>query len=93
MSNTKANGQKFIATCDHGPVAMIGIANILRTKRPTLSQNVPRKELPNLLVRVVALFRPALRGIVAIETMAKRSLCSDGYLDRWKIAFWKQLIV
>jgi len=49
MTNSKANGQRFIGTCDNGPVAMIDIANILRTKRPTLSQNVPRKELPNLL--------------------------------------------
>lgn len=72
MTSPKANGQRFIGTCDDGPFAMIDIANILRTSRPTYAQNVPRKELPNLLVRVAAIFRPAFRGVVAELGVVKK---------------------
>lgn len=72
MTSPKANGERFIGTCDNGPFSMMDIANILRNKRPAQSQHVPRKELPNLLVRVVAVFRPAFRGIVQELGVMKR---------------------
>jgi dihydroflavonol-4-reductase len=61
MTTTEANGQRFIGTCDNGPVALIDMANIIRKNRPDFAQKLPIRTLPNIVVRTVALFRPSLR--------------------------------
>jgi nucleoside-diphosphate-sugar epimerase len=63
MTHPAAAGQRFIATSDNGPIAMIDIVKILRN-RPNHTDRLPTKELPNLLVRIAAIFRPSLRGIL-----------------------------
>lgn len=64
MVDPKAKGQRFIATCDNGPATMIGIAGMIQKGRPAHAQKVPTRELPNLVVRAAALFRPAYRTLV-----------------------------
>ncbi|OQD84063.1 hypothetical protein PENANT_c014G08962 [Penicillium antarcticum] len=64
MTNPAAIGQRFIGTCDNGPVSMIDIANVLREEKPDYATLVPTKVLPNFLVRAVALFRSDLRVIL-----------------------------
>lgn len=72
MRSPAAQGQRFIGTCDNGPVAMIDIAKILRAKRPQHASRLPTKELPNWLVHAVALFRPGFRGILPELGVVKR---------------------
>lgn len=64
MTSKEARGQRFIATCDNGPVALIDIANMIRKNRPEFAQKLPSRTLPNIVVRIVALFRPSLRLIL-----------------------------
>lgn len=72
MISPAANSQRFIGTCDNGPVAMIDIARILREKRPQLTDRLPSRELPNWLVHAIALFRPGFRGILPELGVVKR---------------------
>lgn len=64
MLTKEANGQRFIGTCDNGPVALIAIANTIRKNRPHIAQKLPTRTLPNFVVRTVALFRPSLRTML-----------------------------
>ncbi|KAJ5748219.1 NAD dependent epimerase/dehydratase [Penicillium nucicola] len=64
MTDPAAAGQRFIGTCDNGPFAMIDLANVLRDGRPAHAERLPTWELPNLLVRAIALFRADLRVIL-----------------------------
>ncbi|KAL2013743.1 hypothetical protein VTN00DRAFT_1268 [Thermoascus crustaceus] len=64
MTDPGANGRRFIGTSDSGPVAFIGIAKILRKSRPGKAQKAPTRQLPNFLVRTVACFDPAVRGML-----------------------------
>jgi dihydroflavonol-4-reductase len=59
MTNPKAAGERFIGA---GPFYwMSDIAQALRSERPELARKVPRRRLPDWLMRIVALFDPVLR--------------------------------
>jgi dihydroflavonol-4-reductase len=62
MTAPQAAGQRYIAG---GPSLWFGdIARILRDRLGADAAKVPSKELPNLMVRLAALFDPGLRSIV-----------------------------
>ena len=59
MTSPKAAGQRYICA---GPFTWFGgIADVLRTQMPSIAAKVPKRALPDWLVRVSALFDPALR--------------------------------
>lgn len=60
MTAPNAAGQRYIGA---GPFAwMDDIAQVLRDRMPALDSRVPRRSLPNALVRLSGLFDPAVRG-------------------------------
>lgn len=63
MTDPAANGQRFIAVNDGGPISILDIAKIIKKNRPEKAAKVPTKQLPNLLIHVMALFSPTARGI------------------------------
>ena len=62
MTSPQAAGQRYIAG---GPSLWFAdIAKILRERLGADAPKVPKKEIPNIMVRLAALFDPALRSIV-----------------------------
>lgn len=60
MTAPNAAGQRYIGA---GPFAWMGeIARVLRERVPVLAGSVPRRALPNPLVRLSGRFDPVLRG-------------------------------
>ena len=62
MTSPKAAGQRYIAASDFA--WMSDIAEVLRKRVPSLAKRVPQRPLPNLVVRLSALFDPVLRARV-----------------------------
>ncbi|GGA34272.1 SDR family oxidoreductase [Paenibacillus physcomitrellae] len=65
MTRPEANGQRFIASSAEN-LSTLGVAKILRKHLGEDAKNVPNRELPNLVVRVSALFNPNLRMIASL---------------------------
>ena len=63
MAKPEAAGQRFLATGDF--LWMSEIAATLRARLGTRGAKVPSGTVPNLIVRLVARFNPALRGLTA----------------------------
>jgi nucleoside-diphosphate-sugar epimerase len=64
MNDPKAKGERFLGVNDKGVVSILDIGRIIREKRPEKAKKVPTMQLPNWLVKVVALFDPSIRQIV-----------------------------
>jgi nucleoside-diphosphate-sugar epimerase len=55
MTNPGAKGERFIASAD-GQISWPGIAALLKSKMPAVSQKVSAKTLPNWVLKVAGLF-------------------------------------
>ena len=64
MTNPKAKGERFLAVADEGVVSLIQMARIIKEKRPKEGKKAPTIQLPNFLVRFVALFDPKIRQVL-----------------------------
>jgi nucleoside-diphosphate-sugar epimerase len=63
MTQPAAAGERFIASV--GPaLSMLDTARILKARLGTTAKRVPTREMPDWLVRLAALFDPALKQIV-----------------------------
>lgn len=65
MTRPEANGERFIASSSEN-LSMLDVANILRKHLGEDAKKVPKKEVPNMVVRVAALFNPNLRMIATL---------------------------
>ncbi|MBB6731420.1 hypothetical protein [Cohnella zeiphila] len=65
MLRPEANGERFIASSAE-TLSMLDIANILRKHLGEDAKNAPKGELPNILVRAIAIFKPQLRMIATL---------------------------
>jgi dihydroflavonol-4-reductase len=65
MTNPAAKGERFIAVSG-GIMSMLDIARVLKTRLGNAAKNVPTRQLPNWLVRVVALFDPTVRSMLPL---------------------------
>ena len=72
MINPAANGQRFLATSGKA-ISMLDIADILRSGLGAKATKVPKKELPNWLIRLIALFNPKVRLVVPHLGMVKEA--------------------
>ncbi len=63
MTDPAANGERFLAVAGDN-MSVIEIARLLRQRLGATARKVPTRELPNWLVRVVALFDPMAKQIV-----------------------------
>jgi nucleoside-diphosphate-sugar epimerase len=64
MLDPKAKEERYIGVADHGVVSFIDIARIIKAKRPENAKKVPTMQLPNFLMKIVALFDPSVRQIL-----------------------------
>jgi nucleoside-diphosphate-sugar epimerase len=63
MTDPKAKGERFI--CVSGDfMSVMEIADVLRSQMAEVAKKVPRRELPNFVVRLASLFDPAVKQIV-----------------------------
>ncbi|NIK72483.1 aldehyde reductase [Paenibacillus sp. BK720] len=65
MLRPEANGERFIASSAE-TLSMLDIANILRKHLGEDAKNAPKGELPSILVRAIAIFKPQLRMIATL---------------------------
>ena len=63
MTDRAANGERFLAVAGDF-MSMLDIAKVLKTRLGTDAKRVPMRELPNWLVRLVALRDPAAKQIL-----------------------------
>jgi len=63
MTHPAANGERFLAVAGDF-MSLIAIAQVLRRRMGAAGKRVPTRELPNWLVRTVALFDSSVRQVV-----------------------------
>jgi nucleoside-diphosphate-sugar epimerase len=63
MTDPAANGERFIAVSGNA-MSMLDIANVLKSRMGDAAKKVPARQLPNWLVRVLAIFDPGLRNLL-----------------------------
>jgi nucleoside-diphosphate-sugar epimerase len=64
MDDPKAKGERFLGVDDSGAVSFLDIAKMIKEKRPDNAKKVPTMQLPNLLMRLVAVFDPTVRQLI-----------------------------
>ena len=64
MTDPKAKGERFLGVADNGIVSFLDIARIIKAKRPEFAKKVPTMQLPNLLIKVIAVFDPSVRQLL-----------------------------
>ena len=64
MTNPAAKGQRFLAVNDGKCPSFLDIAKIIKKNRPEKAKKVPTRQLPNWVIRTLALFDPSIRLIV-----------------------------
>jgi nucleoside-diphosphate-sugar epimerase len=79
MTNPAAKGERFIATAGDF-VSMLDIAKTLKSRMGEAAKKVPTRELPNWLVRLVALRDSAARQI--LPELGKRKNASNAKAKR-----------
>ncbi|WP_316829241.1 aldehyde reductase [Pedobacter aquatilis] len=72
MMMPEANGQRFIAVAGEG-LSLLDIANVLRKNLPERADQLPGRELPSWLIKLMAIFIPKLRGVKPYLDMVKRA--------------------
>ena len=65
MTAPTANGERFIATT--GPaMSMFDIAKILRARLGDSARKVPTRQVPDFIVRLVAIVNPQMRTLIPL---------------------------
>ena len=72
MTHPAAKGERFTATSGD-IMSMLAIAAVLRKRLGDADRKVPRRELPNWLVRLVALFDRNLKTLVPLLDSTRRA--------------------
>jgi dihydroflavonol-4-reductase len=72
MIAPEARGERFLAVAGD-VVSLLDVANILRARLGAAAQKAPRRQLPNWLVRAMALVMPPLREVVPQLGIVRRS--------------------
>ena len=65
MTDPAASGERFIAIAGES-MWMVEVANILRRRMGAAASKVPTREIPNWLVRLLALTNPALKSVAPL---------------------------
>ena len=65
MVTPAAGGQRFLGSADGRPLSFLDTARIIKQGRPERSAKVPTKQLPNWVVKGMAIFNPRVRQIVS----------------------------
>lgn len=80
MTHPAAAGQRFIASDEGEPRALLDVANVLREGRPDKSAKVPTRQLPDWTVKATALATPKLKSLLP-QLGVKRTIKSTKAKD------------
>ncbi|MCX2479381.1 aldehyde reductase [Pedobacter sp. MC2016-15] len=84
MEIPEANGKRFIASAD-GQISLPEIAELLKWKRPELSQKVSSKRMPNFVLSIASLFNhQAKEGILLAKMNRNLSTRNVKTILNWK---------
>ena len=72
MTMPEANGQRFLAVAGEA-LSMLEVSAVLRKKLGSIAHKAPVKELPNWMIRLLAVFNPKLNMIVPHLGLVKRA--------------------
>ncbi|UHO40752.1 aldehyde reductase [Chryseobacterium capnotolerans] len=72
LTMPEASGQRFIAVAGEA-LSMLDVANILRKNLGHVAHKVPKKELPNWIIRVISVFNPKIKMITPHLGLIKRA--------------------
>lgn len=72
LTMPEANGQRFIAVSGEA-LSMLDVAKILRKNLGHIAGKTPAKELPNWMIRILAVFNPKIKMIVPHLGLVKRA--------------------
>lgn len=72
LTMPEAGGQRFIAVAGEA-LSMLDVANILRKNFGHVAYKVPKKELPNWIIRVISVFNPKIKMITPHLGLVKRA--------------------
>lgn len=72
MTHPAAKGERFLATTGDC-MSPLDVANVLRTHLGSAARGAPTAELPDWVVRLVALFNPGVRELVPNLGVARRA--------------------
>jgi nucleoside-diphosphate-sugar epimerase len=66
QNDPKAKGERFLGmnNKEDGYVSMLDLARIIKSKRPDNAKKVPTRQLPNWLLKGIAMFDPSIRQII-----------------------------
>jgi dihydroflavonol-4-reductase len=70
MTHPQAKGQRFLATSG-GSMSILDIAHILRSEFGEKAAKVPRREIPNWILRIIGWFNPKVKLILPHLGMVK----------------------
>ncbi len=62
MEMPEADGQRFLLSS--GTMMMIDMAKVLKSRFPASSSKLPRFQAPGLMVKILSLFDPSVRGVL-----------------------------
>ncbi|HTW45986.1 MAG TPA: NAD-dependent epimerase/dehydratase family protein [Acidobacteriaceae bacterium] len=65
MTNPRAAGERFIAVSG-APMSMLQVAQTIRARLGTAAKKVPRKQLPDWLMRIAAFFNPKAKQVLPL---------------------------
>src|SRR5260370_4609322 len=75
MTNPEANGERFIAVSGE-VMSMLDIAKVLKARLGGAAKKVPTRQLPNWLVRFLALFGSGMRQLLPVLGYLRNSTTS-----------------
>ncbi|WP_125767916.1 SDR family oxidoreductase [Lapidilactobacillus wuchangensis] len=86
MTTPQAAGERFLATTGE-TLSMLDVANILRTAFPNYAKNLPRKTIPNFVLKIAAKFNPSLKMLATLtgnfaDTSNKQAVKMLGWQPR-----------
>ena len=93
MTAPEAKGERFIATQGEA-VSMLAIANVLKVRLGDRAKRVPTRKLPNVIVRLIALFNLEMRSLVPLLGKARSATSAKAQrVLGWQPRSWEDAVV
>lgn len=93
MLAPEAKGERFIAT-QGGAVSMLAIAGMLRARLGERAKRVPSRKLPDVIVKLLALFNVEMRDLVPLLGKARNATSAKAQQTLgWRPRSWEDAII
>lgn len=93
MTSPEAKGERFIAT-QSGAVSLLDIAGVLRARLGEKAKRVPTRKLPNVVVRLTALFNVEARALLPMLGKARNATSAKAQrVLGWQPRSWEDAVI